>query len=92
MSLRTTASMSLCLLFSSITSTSIGQDYLGAPDPNVIRNGWVIAIWQNDVPAKEPGVITELLIEEGQMVQLDQVIAKIDERDAKMTFMVAAKK
>ena len=92
MSLRATTCLSLCLLCTAITSQTFGQTSLGGPDPNVIQNGWVIAIWQNDVPAKEPGVITELLIEEGQMVRLDQVIAKIDERDAQMAVMVAKKK
>ena len=77
-----------------LATVATGQEEAKEPsrDPNVIENAFLIAIWQNDVPAKEPGVITELMVEEGDTVPLDHLIAQIDDRDAKMTFMVAAKK
>ncbi|MCA9216013.1 MAG: HlyD family efflux transporter periplasmic adaptor subunit [Planctomycetales bacterium] len=71
-----------------LAAASVGQ----ASDPNVIDNCSLYAIWANEVPAKEGGVITDLLIQEGQNVTADQVIAQIDEKDAKLAFKVAAMK
>jgi multidrug efflux pump subunit AcrA (membrane-fusion protein) len=75
-----------------LAAAAAGQFDSGTSDPNVIENCYLYAIWSNDVPAKEAGVITELNIEEGATVKTDQLIAQIDDRDAVMAANVAAEK
>lgn len=69
-----------------------GQVNADNSSSNVIENCYLYAIWSNEVPAKDAGVITELNVEEGAIVETDQLIAQIDDRDAVMAANVAAEK
>jgi multidrug resistance efflux pump len=75
-----------------LAAAATGQFGSSNKNPDVIENCYLYAIWSNEVPAKDAGVITELNVEEGATVQIDEVIAQIDDRDARMAANVAAEK
>lgn len=55
----------------------------------ILENCLVTIKEEVHVPAEEPGVVVELAVKDGQPVGKDQIIAQIDDKQAKMQFEVA---
>lgn len=58
-------------------------------DRNLIDRCFLVAIDEVWVPATEAGMLASIDVEEGDSVTVDQIVAKIDERDAVMAKKVA---
>jgi multidrug resistance efflux pump len=65
---------------SSAGSAGVAEE--DAVDPNLITRCFTIPIIAVDVAATEAGVLAKLEVEEGDAVELDQLVAKIDDREA----------
>jgi len=80
----------LVLLFAAAAVVR-GED---APEPQNaaelrIEGALLTLIEQTDVPARDNGVLTSIGVQEGQSVALDQVVANVDDADARLLLVKA---
>jgi multidrug efflux pump subunit AcrA (membrane-fusion protein) len=66
----------------SLTSASVAQDSTQISDPKIV--GLVKVADSIKLPAKEPGVLVQLGVQDGALVKAGQVIGKIDDSEPQM--------
>jgi multidrug efflux pump subunit AcrA (membrane-fusion protein) len=77
-------------LLTCLLGSLIAQSGAAAPSSVTLENCYVTQIEEVQVPAQEAGVLKELAVKEGDMVQQGQPIGQIDDVEARMQQRVAA--
>ncbi len=77
----------ICL---AVAGTSMAQRNRNTPrDPDLVY-GSLVAIDEVQLPATDAGILTQILVEEGDSVSEKQTLVQIDDRDAVMAMQIAA--
>jgi len=76
-------------LLTCVLGAMVGQGSTAAPSSVTLENCYVTQIEEIQVPAQEAGVLRQLNVEEGVMVQAGQIIGQIDDIEARMQQRVA---
>ena len=73
-----------------VLSVSLVVATATAADPLTVENLTVKLIEQRDVPARETGLLIDLTVREGDAVRRNQILAKVDDRKARLEEKLAA--
>jgi len=73
------------ILRASAVTTGLLIALPAAAEPIEVESVLLTSIEEREVPAQEAGVLSRLAIREGDIVQLDKLLAQIDDTDARLT-------
>jgi len=73
------------ILRASAVTTGLLVALPAAAEPIEVESVLLTSIEEREVPAQEAGVLSRLAIREGDIVQLDKLLAQIDDTDARLT-------